>query len=93
MTPAEAKALANDRRAELRWRARRIRRSVVAIAAVLFTTLFLVVYVQLASGHDPALSASSKARSTSSVHRASSTSGSAEALESEESSVVRTSQS
>jgi hypothetical protein len=72
MTPAEARALAGDRRAELHRRARRIRRSVGAVAAALFVALFLIVYVQLASGHDPALSASSKARSTSAVHKGSS---------------------
>jgi hypothetical protein len=51
-----ARALAARRRAELRRRARRIRRSVASLAVVLFLCAFAVVYVQLASGHDPALS-------------------------------------
>jgi hypothetical protein len=77
MTPGEARALAGDRRAELRRRAQRIRRSVAAVTAALSCTLFLVLYVQLASGHDPGLLASSKARSTSTVHKATSTSSEA----------------
>jgi hypothetical protein len=54
----DARTLARSRRDALRRRARRIRRSVAATAAALFSALFLVVYPQLASGHDPALSAS-----------------------------------
>ena len=50
---ADARARAGDRRAALRRRARRIRRSVAAFAAALFCAAFLMVYVQLASGHDP----------------------------------------
>jgi hypothetical protein len=64
MSPGEARALAAGRRAELLRRARKIRRAVAAGATALFIAVFLVVYVQLASGHDPALSASSKARTT-----------------------------
>jgi hypothetical protein len=52
--------LAGDRRDAMRLRTRRIRRSVAALAAVLFSTAFLVIYVQLASGHDPALVANAK---------------------------------
>jgi hypothetical protein len=70
MSPHEAKALAASRRAELRLRARRIRRAVAAGAAVVFVALFLVVYVQLASGHDPALSHTAKVSSTSATHEA-----------------------
>ena len=51
-----ASGLARSRRAAIRRRARRIRRVVASFAALLFSTVFLVVYVQLASGHDPALS-------------------------------------
>lgn len=51
-----ASGLARSRRAAIRRRARRIRRVVASFAAALFSTVFLVVYVQLASGHDPALS-------------------------------------
>jgi len=39
-------------------RMRRIRRSVAAATLAVFTAAFLTVYVQLASGHDPALSKS-----------------------------------
>jgi cytoskeletal protein RodZ len=60
----DAGTLARSRRKALRGRARRIRRSIAASAAVLFCALFLVVYVQLASGHDPALSAASKNTAT-----------------------------
>jgi hypothetical protein len=56
----DPRALAETKRAAMLRRARRIRRSVAGTAAALFAALFLVVYVQLASGHDPALSAASK---------------------------------
>jgi hypothetical protein len=55
-----AKALVRGRRAAMRRRARRIRRSVATFAAALFSTAFLVIYVQLASGHDLALAANAK---------------------------------
>jgi hypothetical protein len=70
-TQPRAARLARERRAVLRKRARRIRRTVAGLAAALFCTAFLVIYVQLASGHDPALlanakrAASASARSTS----------------------------
>jgi hypothetical protein len=41
-------------------RTRRIRLGVVPFSVVLFLALFVTIYVQLASGHDPALSVSSK---------------------------------
>ena len=59
-----ARGLADSRRAMLRARARRIRRSVALFAAALFSTAFLMVYVQLASGHDPALVADARRAST-----------------------------
>ena len=62
-----ARQRATAKRDLLRRRARRIRRSVPAVTAALFCTLFLVVYVQMASGHDPALSASSKNSATGST--------------------------
>jgi hypothetical protein len=106
MSPHEAKALAASRRAELRLRARRIRRAVAAGAAVVFVALFLVVYVQLASGHDPALSHTAKVSSTSATHEAvestqaagsqasgSESSSSGESAQSESPSSVTTSQS
>jgi hypothetical protein len=48
-------------------RARRIRRAVAGLAVALFTTAFLVVYVQLASGHDPALVANAAKRRAAST--------------------------
>jgi cytoskeletal protein RodZ len=69
-----ANALADSRRAMLRARARRIRRSVALFAAALFSAAFLMVYVQLASGHDPALVADARRASTQ-VTAASSASG------------------
>lgn len=63
----DATALAKSRRDAMRRRARKIRKSVAAAAAALFVAAFLAVYVQLASGHDPALSAKSKASATSNL--------------------------
>lgn len=60
----DAKALAATRREGMRRRARRIRRSVIGLALSLFTAAFLAIYVQLASGHDPALTAASNRKST-----------------------------
>jgi phosphoglycerol transferase MdoB-like AlkP superfamily enzyme len=56
-------------------RTRKIRRSVAGLTLGLFTAAFLAVYVQLASGHDPALSANAERRnlSTSLVASTSST--------------------
>jgi uncharacterized membrane protein YgcG len=62
-----ARALARDRREAMRRRTRRIRRSVASLAAVLFSTAFLVIYVQLASGHDPALVANAKRAAATTV--------------------------
>ena len=64
----DARALARSRRAAMHRRARRIRRSIVSLTAALFSAAFLAIYVQLASGHDPALS---KARTTTSATLAS----------------------
>jgi hypothetical protein len=46
----------------MRLRARRIQRAVAGLALTLFVTAFLIVYVQLASGHDPALVANAAKR-------------------------------
>ena len=51
----------------MRRRARRIRRAVAALAVTLFASAFLIVYVQLASGHDPALAANAAKRRTTAV--------------------------
>jgi hypothetical protein len=61
----DAKAIAQGHREAIRRRARRIRRSVAALAVTLFAVAFLVVYVQLASGHDPALVANAEKRAAS----------------------------
>jgi len=53
-------ALARQKLIAMRRRARRIRRLVAGLAAATFIAAFLAVYVQLASGHDPALSAAAK---------------------------------
>jgi hypothetical protein len=82
-TQPRAAALAREHRTLMRKRARRIRRSVAGLTAALFCTAFLVIYVQLASGHDPALlanakrAASASARSTSAGSASTSASGSA----------------
>jgi hypothetical protein len=60
-----AEVLVRERRDALRQRAWRIRRSVAAVAVTLFAVAFLVVYVQLASGHDPALVANADKRGAS----------------------------
>jgi hypothetical protein len=52
----DARALAGSRRSAMRHRVHRIRRAIAGLAAALFAAAFLGVYVQLASGHDPALS-------------------------------------
>jgi hypothetical protein len=44
----------------MRRRASRIRRSVAVLAVTLFVIACLAVYVQLSSGHDPALAAAAK---------------------------------
>ncbi len=80
----QARALAGARRAAMLRRIRRIRRSVVALAAALFSAAFLAIYVQLASGHDPALVAAARraaATGNTSATGASSTGGSSGSTE------------
>jgi hypothetical protein len=62
------RALARQKLIAMHRRARRIRRLVAGLAAATFTAAFLAVYVQLASGHDPALSAT-KRNSTSATRQ------------------------
>lgn len=72
-TRRDAKALAREHRDAIRRRGRRIRRSIATVAVTLFAAAFLVLYVQLASGHDPALVANAEKRAVStSVSRQSS---------------------
>jgi len=61
----DARARASSHRDAIRRRARRIRRSVLTLAVTLFAAAFLVIYVQLASGHDPALVANVEKRAAS----------------------------
>jgi hypothetical protein len=58
----------------MRRRARRIRRAVASLAVALFATAFLIVYVQLASGHDPALVANAAKRHAATTSATSTTS-------------------
>jgi hypothetical protein len=74
----QAKALARGRREAMRLRARRIRRAVMGLAMALFASAFLIVYVQLASGHDPALVANAAKRRTTSMSVTSTEAGAAE---------------
>ena len=57
--------LARAKRDAMAVRARRIRRWVAGSALTLFVVAFLIVYVQLASGHDPALTANGERRAAS----------------------------
>jgi len=61
----DPKSVARSRREAMRLRTRKIRRSVTGLALGLFTAAFLAVYVQLASGHDPALTANAERRNVS----------------------------
>jgi len=58
----DGRALARAKREQMRLRARRIRRTIAAGGAGLFATAFVGIYVQLASGHDPALAAAAARR-------------------------------
>jgi hypothetical protein len=77
-----AMALAQERRQAILVRARRIRRSVAALTATLFSVAFLVVFVQLASGHDPALVANAKRAAAEKADKASTSTESSESDES-----------
>ena len=91
----EGRALAGAKREQMRRRASRIRQTIALSAAGLFAAAFLGVYVQLASGHDPALLASAAKRSSTSVLAAASSPStrirrrSSSSIEAEESPVPR----
>ena len=70
-----ARAVARGRVEAMRRRASRIRRSVAAATIALFVAAFLGVYVQLASGHDPALDAAAKRRAATTREAGTSASG------------------
>ncbi len=60
----DPRGLARAKREAMALRARRIRRWVAGTAVTLFVVAFLVIYVQLASGHDPALTANAERRAS-----------------------------
>ncbi len=60
----DPRGLARAKREAMAARARRIRRWVAGTTVTLFVVAFLVVYVQLASGHDPALTANAERRAS-----------------------------
>ena len=82
----DPKTLARIRRDAMRLRARRIRRSVTGLALALFTAAFVGIYVQLASGHDPALSKRQATASTAAKSETESSTSSGETASSESSS-------
>ncbi|HEY3829654.1 MAG TPA: hypothetical protein VGL57_10710 [Solirubrobacteraceae bacterium] len=59
---SEARARALAKHVALRRGAKRIRKSVAGLALALFIAAFAGIYVQLASGHDPALAVSAQRR-------------------------------
>lgn len=61
----DPRGLARAKREAMAARTRRIRRWVAGTTVTLFVVAFLVLYVQLASGHDPALTANAKRRASS----------------------------
>lgn len=69
MSGPDAKALARAHRESMQRRTRLIRRSVAVLAVTLFVLVFGIVYVQLASGHDPALVAAARRRAAASASR------------------------
>ncbi|HEY1834840.1 MAG TPA: hypothetical protein VGG08_10405 [Solirubrobacteraceae bacterium] len=105
MTPDQAQRIARRRKAALRERARHIRVIVASLSATFFVTAFLVVYVQLASGHDPALLATERHATSELASRSTelegnenpspskSSSSSSEASSAEEPTTLTTSQS
>lgn len=81
-----ARALARTHREAMRRRARRIRRSVACFAVATFIAAFGTVYVQLASGHDPALVADARRAASASTLSASTSSAKDTSTSSSESS-------
>ena len=58
MSPSpEARRLARERAAQRRRHVQRIRRTVVVVSVTVFIALFSTIYIQLAAGRDPALTA------------------------------------
>jgi hypothetical protein len=55
-----------------RLRVQRIRRTVTTVAVAVFLALFATIYIQMAAGHDPALSSPTATASTASTSSSSS---------------------
>jgi hypothetical protein len=70
----DPKALARIKLAERRLRIRKLRRNVIAVSVTVFVAVWGVIFVTLASGNDPVLSA--KAQSATTATTSGSTSGS-----------------
>jgi hypothetical protein len=69
MTP-EARAIATAKAAGRRHRLTRIRKAVAVLALACFIALFSGIYVQMAAGRDPVLSAKSSASKTEKAEKA-----------------------
>jgi hypothetical protein len=67
----DTRRLVRARLAVKRRRTRRIRQAVLGVSIAVFVAMFATIYVQLASGNDPALSASSKAAQVTAVTKTS----------------------
>jgi len=64
MSPEDGRRLARQRVWARKQRTRGIRRRVAAITLSLFAALWVAIFVHLATGHDPALGASSRPANT-----------------------------
>lgn len=60
----DPKTLARAKLAERRSRVRKLRRTVIATAVVLFVTLWAVIFMRLVTGHDPVLAAKAQTAAT-----------------------------
>jgi hypothetical protein len=67
----DTRRLVRARLAVKRRRTRRIRQAVLGVSIAVFVAMFATIYVQLASGNDPALSASSKSAQVTAVTKTS----------------------
>jgi cytoskeletal protein RodZ len=72
----DAKRLAHERAATRRRAVLKIRRTVVLVSVTVFIALFSTIYIQLAAGRDPALTAASQSGATSTATSSSSGSSS-----------------
>ena len=89
----DAETLVSARLAARGRRTRHLRRRVAALALAVFMAAWLVIYVQLASGHDPALATTTSHRATAVASTSTSASTSASSSSTTSPSTVTTSQS